>query len=135
MNKNDLEANPFPSYIHVDGFEIYVAYPGQKLTCKYCGEKEHFQAKCDKRIKRFNDFPQLEKQSNDHVIFQNKPHSDKTEFDLGKEKQFPEKSVNLSKKRKLARTDSNVDLTNLKDEAACNHTILSDKPDCSIRFW
>ena len=35
MNKNDLEANPFPSYIHVDGFELYVTYPGQELTCKY----------------------------------------------------------------------------------------------------
>ena len=65
MNKNDLKANPLPSYIHVDGFELYVAYPGQELTCKYCGEKGHFQAKCDKRL---NDFPQLEKHSNDYVI-------------------------------------------------------------------
>ena len=83
----------------------YVTYPGQELTCKYCGEKGHFQTKCNKRL---NDFPQLEKQSNDCVITQNKPHSDKTEFELGKEK-----PVNLSKKRKLAKTDSNVDLTNL----------------------
>ena len=35
MNKNDLEANLFPSYIHVDGFELYVTYPGQELTCKF----------------------------------------------------------------------------------------------------
>ena len=56
-------------------------------------------------------------------------HSDKTEFELGKEK-----PVNLSKKRKLARTDSNVDLTNLQDEAARNYTISSDKPDCSQQF-
>ena len=83
MNKNDLEVNPLPSYIHVDGFELYVTYPGQELTCKYSGEKRHFQAKCDKRL---NDFPQLEKHSNDCVISQNKPHSDKTEFELGKEK-------------------------------------------------
>ena len=102
MNKNDLEANPLPSYYRVDGFELYVTYPGQKLTCKYCGEKGHFQAKCDKRL---NHFPHLEKHSDDCMISQNKPHSDKTEFELGKEK-----SVNLSKKRKLARTDSNVDL-------------------------
>ena len=39
--------------------------------------------------------------------------------------------MNLSKKRKLARTDSNVDLTNLQDEAAQNNTISSDKPNCS----
>ena len=112
MNKNDLETNPFSSYIHVDGFELFVNYPGQELTCKYCREKGHFQAKCDKGL---NDFPQLEKQSNDRVIFQNIPQSDKTEFELGKEKQFSEKLVNLSKKRKLARIYSNVDLTNSQD--------------------
>ena len=127
MNKNDLEANPLPSYIHVDDFfELYVTYPGQELTCKYCGKKGHFQAKCNKRL---NDFPQLEKQSNDCVISQHKLHSDKTEFELGKER-----PVNLSKKRKLARTDSNVDLTNLQDEVARNYTISSDKPDCSQQF-
>ena len=126
MNKYDLEANPLPSYIHVDDFELYVTYPGEELTCKYCGEKGHFQAKCDKRL---NDFPQLEKQSNDCVISQNKPHSDKTEFELGEEK-----PVNLSKKQKLARTDSNVDLTDLQDEVARNYTISYDKPDCSQQF-
>ena len=78
---------------------------------------------------RLNDFPQLEKESNECVISQNKPHSDKTKFELGKEK-----PVNLSKKRKLAKTDSNVDFTNLQDEAARNHTISSDKPDCSQQF-
>ena len=52
------------------------------------------------------------------MIFQNKPHLDKTEFELRKEKQ-------------IARTDSNVDLTHLQDEAARNNTISSDKPDCS----
>ena len=39
MKKNDLEANPLPSNIHVNGFELYVTYAGQELTCKYCGEK------------------------------------------------------------------------------------------------
>ena len=123
MNKNDLEANPLPNYIHVDGFELHVTNPGQEPTCKYYVEKGHFLAKCDRRL---NDFPQLEKQSNDCVISQNKPHSDKTELELGKEK-----PVNLSKKPKLARTDSNVDLTNLQDEVARNCTISSDKLDCS----
>ena len=44
MNKNDLEANPLPSYIHVDGFELYVTYPGKELNCKYCivGKKDIF---------------------------------------------------------------------------------------------
>ena len=60
------------------------------------------------------------------MIFQNKSYSDKTEFELRKEKQFPEKPVNLSKKRK----NSNVDLNNLQDEASLNHTISSDKPAC-----
>ena len=39
MNKKDLEANSLPSNIYVDGFELLVTYPGQELTCKYCGEK------------------------------------------------------------------------------------------------
>ena len=95
MNKNDLEANLLTRYIHLDGFEIYVTYSGQELTCKYYREKGHFQAKCDKR---FNNFPQLVQQSNDRVIFQKKPQSDKTEFELRKEKQFSEKRVNLSRK-------------------------------------
>ena len=82
MKKNDLEANPLPSYIYIDGFELYVTYPGQEVTHKYCGEKGHFQAKCNKRL---NNFPRLEQQSNDRVIFQNKPHSDNTKFELCKE--------------------------------------------------
>ena len=32
MNKNNLEANPIPSYIHVNGLELYVTYPGQDLS-------------------------------------------------------------------------------------------------------
>ena len=78
-----------------------------------------------------NVFPQLVQQSNDRVIFQIKPHSDKTEFEFRKEKQFPEKSVNLSKKQKLPRTDSNVNLINLQDEAARDNTRLSENPNCS----
>ena len=47
MNKNDFEANPLPSYIHVNGFELCITYSGQELTRKYCWEKGHFQAKYD----------------------------------------------------------------------------------------
>ena len=78
-----------------------------------------------------NDFPQVIQQSNKSAIFYNNLHSDVTEFELRKEKQFPEKPVNLSKKRKLAITDSNVDLTNLRDKAERNSTFLSDNPNCS----
>ena len=77
-----------------------------------------------------NDIPQLVQQSNDGVIFQNKSQSDKTEFELHKEKQFPEKPVILSKKRKLARNDSNMDLTNLQDEVERNNTLSSHNPNC-----
>ena len=66
MIKNNLEANPSPSYIHVDGFKLCATYSGEELTCKYCWKNGHFQAKCDKRL---IDFPQLVQQSNDCVIF------------------------------------------------------------------
>ena len=81
-----------------------------------------------------NDFLQLVLPSNDRVIFQNKLHSDKTEFESRKEKQFSEKLVNLSTKRKLAKTDSNVDFINLQDEAVRNITISFDNSNCSQQF-
>ena len=68
------------------------------------------------------------------MIFQNKPHSDKTEFELRNDKQFSEKPANLSKKRKLARTDLNGNLTNLQEEAARNNKISSDHPDYSQKL-
>jgi len=43
MNKDELEANPIPSYICIDGFELYVPYTGHESTCKYCGEPSHLQ--------------------------------------------------------------------------------------------
>ena len=84
MNKNDLAAKPLPSYI------LYMLMASSCMlhipvkTCKYCGEKGHFQAKCDKRL---NDFPKLVQQSNNRVIFQYKPYSYKTEFELRKKQQ------------------------------------------------
>ena len=37
MNKTNLEVNPIPSYIHVDGLELYVTYPGQdRSECIKC---------------------------------------------------------------------------------------------------
>ena len=41
MNKNELETNPLPSYIFIDGFELYVNYKGQTVTCRFCGETGH----------------------------------------------------------------------------------------------
>ena len=43
MNKNELETNPLPSYIFIDGFELYVTYKGQTVTCKFCSETGHVQ--------------------------------------------------------------------------------------------
>ena len=50
MSKNDLEMNPLPSYI----YELYVTYPGQAITCKYCGETGHMQAEYKKTQIRFS---------------------------------------------------------------------------------
>jgi len=49
-----LQANPIPSYITIDGQQIYVSYVGQQLTCKYCGNEGHKQAEC---LQRAKDFP------------------------------------------------------------------------------
>ena len=44
MSKNDVEMNPLLSYICINGYELYVTYPGQAITCKYCGEIGHIVA-------------------------------------------------------------------------------------------
>ena len=53
MNKNELETNPLPSYIFIDGFELYVTYKGQTVTCRFCGETGHVQMNCGKRMLEF----------------------------------------------------------------------------------
>ena len=47
MNKNELETNPLPSYIFIDGFEQYVTYKGQRFMCRLCGETGHLQMNCE----------------------------------------------------------------------------------------
>ena len=32
MNKDELDVNPIPSYIFIDGFELFVTYSGQQVT-------------------------------------------------------------------------------------------------------
>ena len=54
--KRILESNPIPSYVHIDGNQLYVTYDGQNLTCKYCRNVGHKQIDCNKRAK---DFPIL----------------------------------------------------------------------------
>ena len=49
MSKNDVEMNPLPSCIYINGYKQYVTYPGQTITSKYCGETGHMQAECKKR--------------------------------------------------------------------------------------
>ena len=56
MRKVELDSNPLPNYIKIDGFELYVTYQGQEITCKFCGDTGHFQVHCEKRLL---DYPQL----------------------------------------------------------------------------
>jgi len=60
MKRNTLEIKPLPSYIYIDGCELYVTYPGQEPTCKYCGNPGHLQTDCEKRL---TDYPPLENNS------------------------------------------------------------------------
>ena len=53
MNKNELETNPLPSNIFIDGFELHVTYKGQTVTCRFCGETGHVQMNCEKRMLEF----------------------------------------------------------------------------------
>ena len=54
MEKRVLESNPIPSYVHIDGNQLYVTYDGQNFTCKYCGNVGHKQIDCNKRAKNFS---------------------------------------------------------------------------------
>ena len=54
MKKCDLQSNPIPSYIQVNGCEMYVTSQGQAISCKNCGEAGHVQSECHKRA---TDFP------------------------------------------------------------------------------
>ena len=63
MQKSTLDQNPIPSYIKINSFEIYVTYPGQQSTCRYCSETGHEQSSCPKKL---NDFPSLPTIQNDN---------------------------------------------------------------------
>jgi len=44
MERKTINVHPIPSYVYVDGQELYLTYSGKNFTCKYCGEVEHKQA-------------------------------------------------------------------------------------------
>ena len=44
MSKTAVETNPLPSYNYINDYELYVTYPGQAITYKYCGETGHMLA-------------------------------------------------------------------------------------------
>ena len=58
MEKRVLENNPIPSYVHIDGNQLYVTYDGQNFTCKHSGNVGHKQIDCNKRAKDFPMFIQ-----------------------------------------------------------------------------
>ena len=97
MSKTGVETNPLPSYIHINGSELYVTYPGQSITCKYCGETDHMQTECKKRK---SDFPAVQKTSinryYEHLV-NNSIQIEPNNTNLIEEQ---ESSINLSKKRK-----------------------------------
>ena len=51
--KEVVENNPLPSYLIMQGHEIYDTYSGQIFTCKYCGEPGHNPIDCEKRKSNF----------------------------------------------------------------------------------
>ena len=41
MKKCEMELKPIPSYIKIEGCELYVIDSGQQITCNYCGNKRY----------------------------------------------------------------------------------------------
>ena len=44
MSENNVETNPSPSDIYIDGYKLYITYPGLTVTCKYSRETGCMQA-------------------------------------------------------------------------------------------
>nr|CAB3265820.1 gag-like protein [Phallusia mammillata] len=61
LDRADVEKNPIPSYVTMNGYEFYCTYNGQQITCKYCTKPGHKQQNCPERIK---DYPKLETSQN-----------------------------------------------------------------------
>ena len=125
MSKNDVEMNPLPSYIYINDYELYVTYPGQAITCKYCGKTSHMQAECKKRK---SDFPALRKNSinryHEHLV-NNSIQIEPNNTNLIREQESP---VNLSKKRKRdSDNQSEVDSNQFTTQA--QNVVLSQNKD------
>ena len=125
MSKNDVEMNPLPSYIYINGYELYVTYLGQAITCKCGGETGHMQAECKKRK---SDFPALQKNSinryYEHLV-NNSIQIESNNTNLIKEQGSP---INLSKKRKRdSDNQSEVDSNQYTTQA--QNVVLSQNED------
>ena len=60
MNASDLEKNPIPSYLFVEGYEFLATYNGQVATYRYSGQPNHKQLDCPQRLQ---DYPEPEEAS------------------------------------------------------------------------
>ena len=126
-----METNPLPSYIFIDGFELYVTYKGQTVTSRFCGETGHVQMNCEKRML---EFPKLShtfySQETDNTIKKSKfvqMHAQKRDAVANSSLPFvSETPINLSKKRKLF-AEPRVDLTGEEIQSVR----LFDKVCCS----
>ena len=119
MSKNDAETNPLPSYIYINGYELYVTYPRQSITCKYFGETGHMLAECNKCK---SDFPALQKNSKNRYyedLVNNSIQIEPNNTSLIKDQVSP---INLSKKRKRDSDNQSERLTQISLEL--NHRML-----------
>ena len=106
MKKCEIEMKPIPSYVKIEGCELYVTYSGQQITCKYCGNKEHVQSNC---LKRSQDFPNLTSDQNNGNIFKSASIEN---FEISAD------IIKLPKKRKLA-SDLNDSHSNFQVAKIC----------------
>ena len=106
MKKCEIEMKPIPSYVKIEGCELYVTYSGQQITCKYCGNKGHVQSNCQKRLQ---DFPNLTSDQSNGNIFKSASIEN---FEISAD------NIKLPKKRKLA-SDLNDSHSNFQIAKLC----------------
>ena len=106
MKKCEIEMKPIPSYVKIEGCELYVTYSGQQITRKYCGNKGHVQSNCQKRLQ---DFPNLTSDQNNGNIFESASIEN---FEISAD------NIKLPKKRKLA-SDLNDSQSNFQVAKLC----------------
>ena len=125
MSKNDVETNLLPSYIYINGYELYVTYSAQAITCNFCGETGHMQAECKKSK---SDFPAVQKNSINRYYEHSVNNSIQIEpntTNLIKEQESP---VNLSKKRKRD-SDNQSEVDSNQFTTPAQNVVLSQNKD------